>query len=81
MPADVDREDEPSLKQKLHAATGDRDAEAEALAEHAPPEVTEEDAKRAVQRAHGEAGRDEPRPDDAVARPTDAEQVHREREG
>ena len=30
---DRHHEDDPSLRQKLHAATGDRDAEAEALAD------------------------------------------------
>lgn len=74
-------DDEPTLRQKLHAATGDRDAEAEALADRAEGDVDVDDAKRAVQRAHGEAGPDEPRPDGELATPADAEAVHDERTG
>lgn len=64
--------DEPTLRQKLHAATGDRDAEAEALAEEADVDV--DDAKLAVQKAHGESveGSD---PDKDIATPADARQV------
>lgn len=54
----TDGEDEPSLRQKLHWATGDRDAEAKAVADRAPEEVTEEDAKIAVNRAHGDSPED-----------------------
>jgi hypothetical protein len=49
-----DGEDKPSLRQRLHWATDDRDAEAEALADRAGDEVDEEAAKLAVGRAHGE---------------------------
>ena len=42
------------LRQLLHAATGDRDAEAKALADRAGDEVSEADALIAVERAHGE---------------------------
>lgn len=42
------------LRQLLHAATGDRDAEAKALADRAGEEVSEADALVAVERAHGE---------------------------
>ncbi len=45
----------PSLRQRLHAATGDRDAEAEALADEAGGDVDTDDAKVAVQQAHGES--------------------------
>lgn len=64
--------DEPTLRQKLHAATGDRDAEAQALAEEADVDV--DDAKVAVQKAHGESieGSD---PDKDVATPADAREV------
>jgi hypothetical protein len=48
--------DEPSIRQRLHAATGDRDAEAKALADRAGDDVSEADAKEAVQRAHGDSG-------------------------
>jgi hypothetical protein len=44
----------PGLRQKLHWATGDRDAEARALADRAGDAVDEEDAYVAVKRAHGE---------------------------
>jgi hypothetical protein len=58
--ADDDRtqpdEDKPTLRQRLHAATGDRDAEARALADRAGEGVSESDAKDAVQRAHGDSG-------------------------
>jgi hypothetical protein len=46
--------DKPSLRQRLHWATDDRDAEAKALADRAGDEVDEEAAKVAVGRAHGE---------------------------
>jgi hypothetical protein len=49
-------EDQPTIGQRLHAATGDRDAEAKALADRAGDEVSEADAKDAVQRAHGDSG-------------------------
>lgn len=71
-------EDSPSLRQRLHAATGDRDREAEALADRAPDEVTEEDAKVAVNRAHGHAPEDVTT-DSELASPEDAEQVVEER--
>lgn len=48
-----DDQKDSSLRQKLHAATGDRDAEAEALAEHVPG-VDVDAAKIAVQKAHGD---------------------------
>lgn len=77
--ADDDRTSEkPSLRQRLHAATGDRDAEAAALLDDAPAEVTPEEAKVAVQRARGEAGADQPQTDGDVATPADAEEVHEE---
>ena len=76
--------DKPSLAQRLHAATGDRDAEAEALRKHTDGDVDPDDAKIAVQRAHGEAGADIPmpvadHPDEELAVPSDAEAVHEER--
>ena len=43
-----------TLRQKLHWATGDRDAEAKALSDRAGDEVDEDDAQLAVRRAHGE---------------------------
>jgi hypothetical protein len=44
-------EDKPSLRQKLSWATGDREREAEALADNSPDGVTKHDAKVAVARA------------------------------
>lgn len=68
-------EDEPSFRQKLHAATGDRDAEAKALADRTDDEeVDVEAAKVAVNRAHGESVEDVDT-DSALASPEDAEQV------
>ena len=71
-------DDSPSLRQRLHAATGDREREAEALADRAPDEVTEEDAKVAVNRAHGHAPEDV-QTDSELASPEDAEHVVEER--
>lgn len=80
MNAHEDKDDEPSLRQRLHAATGDRDAEAEALRDRTDDdEVTLADAKIAVQRARGERGADEPMTGHAFATPDDAEEVHEER--
>ncbi len=74
------RSDEPSkdemdegvtVRQLLHAATGDRDAEARALADRADRDVDEDDARAAVGRAHGElpgAGK----PESDIADPDDA---------
>ena len=73
------QQDRPSARQILHAATGDRDAEAAALAD-ADPEVSEHDALIAVQRAHGEAGTDAPTTDTDLAHPEDAEAVRDERQ-
>ena len=72
-------EDQPSIRQLLHAATGDRDAEAKALADRAGEEVSEADAKLAVQRAQGDKS-DVPKPDGDIASPDDAEAAHRDRE-
>ncbi len=73
------REDSPSLLQRLHAATGDRDREAEALADRSPDDVSLEDAKVAVNRAHGHDP--EVRPTESeVASPDDAEAVADERD-
>jgi len=72
-----DPQDDPSLRQLLHAATGDRDAEAKALADRADGTVSEEDAKVAVRRAEGDV-RGEPSPDHDVASPDDAKAVRNE---
>jgi hypothetical protein len=77
-----DRDDENAsdkLRQAVHAATGDRDAEAEALADRAGDDVDADAAKVAVQRAHG----DRPDPDATpsksdLADPDDAEQAAEE---
>jgi len=78
-------EDKPSLRQRLHAATGDRDAEAGAVADRAADDgedgVSESDAKIAVQRARGERGIGvgEPEPDSELVTVADAEAVAEER--
>ena len=77
-------DDKPSLRQKLNWATGDRDREAEALADSSPPGVSKHDARVAVARAHGDDGVaedevDEPAPEDEIATPSDAEKVKEER--
>ena len=78
-----DTTDEPperaSLRQVLHAATGDRDAEAEALADETPG-VDVDDAKVAVQKAHGESIEGSIGEHD-LARPDDAREVAEEHSG
>ena len=70
-----DRDDDtPSARQLLHAATGDREAEGQALADRADDDVSDDDAERAVRRAHGDVT-DGPAPERDVASPEDAEAV------
>ena len=66
-------DDKPNVRQRLHWATDDREAEAKALADRAGEEVDEEAARAAVSRAHGEL-RDgkEPDKDDDLATVDDA---------
>lgn len=61
------------LRQLLHAATGDRDAEAEALADQS--EVSTDDARAAVRRVHGDVSEDGVPSERDVATPEDAEPV------
>ena len=71
-------DDQPRASQLLHAATGDRDAEAKALADRAGEDVSEDDAKLAVKRAHGDAsGQPDPKTD--IASPADAESAREDR--
>ena len=70
---DSEGSDKPSVRQKLAWATGDRDAEAEALADRSPDDVTVDDAKLAVKRAHGDLGVDQPETESDIASPADAE--------
>ena len=71
-------DDKPTLRQVLHAATGDREAEAKALADRADGDVDEEDAELAVKRAHGDvAGQEDPAKSD-LASPADAEAARQE---
>jgi hypothetical protein len=77
-PAKDHDDDSPTLRQRLHAATGDRDAEADALADASDDDVTPHDAKVAVQRSRGERGADEPTLDHDIATPGDAEAVAHE---
>jgi hypothetical protein len=72
-----DEGDDPSVRQLLHAATGDRDAEAAALADRAGEDVSEEAAKLAVRRAEGDV-HGEPTPDHDIATPEDAKQARDE---
>jgi len=80
------KDDGPSLRQVLHAATGDRKKEAEALADRSADDVGEDEAEIAVRRAHGDIDPD-PRRDPRLravethlAKPDDAEHVHEERQ-
>jgi len=75
---DEDDPDRPSARQLLHAATGDREAEARALADRSEDDVTEADAKIAVERAHGDI-QGATKPERDVASPEDAEAVNEER--
>ena len=68
------------LRQRLHQATGDRDAEAEALADRTG-DVSEEDALLAVHRAEGDLGPDEPAEKSDFATPEDAEAAKEDRSG
>ena len=52
--ASVTDSDVPSLRQRLASATGDRHAEAKALAERAGDDVADDDATTAVREAHGD---------------------------
>jgi hypothetical protein len=70
---DSESSDKPTVRQKLAWATGDRDAEAEALADRSPDDVTVDDAKLAVQRAHGDLGVEQPETEGDIASPADAE--------
>jgi hypothetical protein len=65
--------DKPTVRQRLHWATDDREAEAKALADHAGNDVDDDAALAAVSRAHGER-RDgkEPDKDDDLATVHDA---------
>ena len=74
-----DERDQPSIRQKVHSATGDRDAEAEALADRADDEVDVKDAKAAVARAHGDRGDDETPSERDLATPDDAAEAARDR--
>jgi hypothetical protein len=77
--SDPREDDNPSLRQRLHSATGDRNAEADALAERAGDDVDEGDAEVAVKRAHGDIPGGE-RSNSDLASPEEAREVHDERE-
>jgi len=64
-------DDHVSARQLLHAATGDRDAEARTLADRAGDDVDEADARTAVGRAHGDLA-DADKPESDIAAPDDA---------
>jgi hypothetical protein len=68
---DTDITDGGKVRQLLHAATGDRDAEARALSDRAGDDVDQDDAKRAVAQAHGDRA-DRAVPERDVASPDDA---------
>jgi hypothetical protein len=79
------KRDRPSLRQLLHAVTGDRHKEAKALADRSSDGVAVDEAEVAVRRAHGDIDQD-PRRDPRLgavesdlASPSDAENVHEER--
>jgi len=73
------KDDTPSLRQVLHAATGDRRKEAEALADRSPDDVDVDEAEVAVRRAHGDVDQNRDRDprlravESPLASPDDAE--------
>jgi hypothetical protein len=74
---------ESQLRQQLHIATGDRDAEAKALVDRTDEEIDERDAREAVRRTHGDVEGGVPTGQHAeseTATAKDAEEVHREHE-
>ena len=73
-------DDAPSLRQRLHQATGDWDREAQALVDRADDDIDAEAAQVAVRRASGDFGADVPASDDEMASPEDAKEVEEERE-
>jgi hypothetical protein len=79
-PDTIKEGDSPSAAQLLHAATGDREAEAKALADRSEGDVSEGDAKAAVERAHGDV-HDGARPENDVAAPEDAKAGRGEQAG
>jgi hypothetical protein len=74
----MDDDERPSLRQVLHNATGDREAEGAALADRAGEDIDEEDAEAAVRRTHGDIHGGEPSDSD-IASPQDAQQAHEDR--
>ena len=76
---DSAEDDKPGLRQRLHWATDDRDAEAKALADRAGAAVDEDAARLAVGRAHGEV-RDgkEPEKQDDLATADEAKDAVRD---
>ena len=80
------KDETPSLRQVLHAATGDRKKEAEALADRSADEVDADDAQTAVRRAHGDIDQDPERDprlravEVELATPEDAAHVRQEKQ-
>jgi hypothetical protein len=73
---DPRKDDHATLRQKLHWATGDREKEAEALAERTDGEVTSEEAERAVHKVHGDSGAADADTGGTIASTQDAEAEH-----
>jgi hypothetical protein len=72
-------DEKADIHQRLAWATADREEEAEALAERAGTGVDEEDARVAVDRAHGERrDAENADPDGEMATPADARRAARE---
>lgn len=77
-------QDRPSMRQRLHAVTGDRDKEAEALADRSADDVDADEAAVAVRRAHGDIDQDRQRDprlravEGELASPDDAAHVRNE---
>jgi hypothetical protein len=73
--------DSPSLRQRLASATGDRRAEAKALADRAGDGVGDDEAQTAVREAHGDiesgaqSGASEQRSQSELASAADAQAV------
>jgi hypothetical protein len=74
----ADKAAKPSIRQLVHWATGDREAEAKALAADTPGDVDQQDAEVAVKRAHGDVPKPSTDPQSEVATAADVEAVEAE---
>ena len=67
--------DQPTLRQQFHAATGDRDKEAEALVDATGVAVNKDDAVTAVRQQHRDIPGADPSDEHNVVSPEKAQEV------